>query len=72
MAKRLMGIQQVRSIHLPFYLDLKPLTSTAYEAGVDVRFFENRLGLDLTYYIRNTSDDIVTAQISSVPDIIMY
>jgi len=46
-------------------LDLKPLTSTAYEAGFDVRFFDNRLGLDLTYYIRNTTNDIVTAQISS-------
>ena len=46
-------------------LDLKPLTSTAYEVGADVRFLDNRLGLDFTYYIRNTSDDIVTAQISS-------
>lgn len=46
-------------------LDLKPLTSTAYEAGLDVRFLNNRLGLDFTYYIRNTKDDIVSAQISS-------
>jgi len=46
-------------------LNLKPLKSTAYEAGVDFRMLDNRLGLDVTYYIRNTSDDIVTAQISS-------
>lgn len=46
-------------------LDLKPLTSTAYEVGLDVRFLDNRLGLDFTYYIRNTTNDIVTAQISS-------
>jgi TonB-linked SusC/RagA family outer membrane protein len=47
------------------YLNLKPLTSTSYELGTDIRFFNNRLGFDATYYIRNTSDDIVTAQIST-------
>ncbi len=46
-------------------LNLKPLTSISYEAGTDIRFFNNRLGLDATYYIRNTRDDIVSAQISS-------
>jgi hypothetical protein len=47
------------------YLNLKPLTSTSYEVGTDIRFFNNRLGIDATYYIRNTHDDIVSAQISS-------
>lgn len=46
-------------------INLKPLTSTSYEVGTDVRFFNNRLGIDFTYYVRNTRDDIVTAQISS-------
>lgn len=46
-------------------LNLKPLTSISYELGTDIRFFNNRLGLDATYYIRNTRDDIVSAQISS-------
>lgn len=46
-------------------LNLKPLTSTAYEAGFDIRFLDNRLGLDATYYVRNTKDDIIGAQISS-------
>lgn len=45
--------------------NLKPLSSIAYEAGFDVRFLNNRLGLDFTYYIRNTHDDIVSAGISS-------
>jgi TonB-linked SusC/RagA family outer membrane protein len=45
--------------------NLKPLTSTSYEVGTDVRFFNNRVGIDFTYYVRNTRDDIVTAQISS-------
>lgn len=46
-------------------LNLKPLTSISYEAGTDIRFLNNRLGIDATYYIRNTRDDIVSAQISS-------
>ncbi|MEA4915995.1 SusC/RagA family TonB-linked outer membrane protein [Proteiniphilum sp.] len=46
-------------------LNLKPLTSISYEVGTDIRFFNYRLGLDVTYYIRNTRDDIVSAQISS-------
>lgn len=46
-------------------LNLKPLTSIAYEAGFEARFLNNRLGLDFTYYIRNTKDDIVSAGISA-------
>ena len=46
-------------------LNLKPLTSISYEAGVEARFLNNRLGLDFTYYVRNTKDDIVDAGISS-------
>lgn len=46
-------------------LNLKPLTSISYEAGVEAHFLNNRLGLDFTYYVRNTKDDIVNAGISS-------
>lgn len=44
--------------------NLIPYTSTEYEAGLDVRFFNNRLGLDLTYYDQKTTDDILNAGIS--------
>ncbi|MFC2125424.1 SusC/RagA family TonB-linked outer membrane protein [Bacteroidota bacterium] len=44
--------------------NLKPLTSSEYEFGFDVRFFENRLGLDFTYYRQLTTDDILSATIS--------
>lgn len=46
-------------------LNLKPLTSISYEGGFEARFFNNRLGIDFTYYVRNTKDDIVNAGISS-------
>ncbi len=43
---------------------LQPLLSTELEFGLDVRFFENRLGLDFTYYDQKTTDDILNATIS--------
>ncbi|WP_338876578.1 SusC/RagA family TonB-linked outer membrane protein [Spirosoma sp. SC4-14] len=43
---------------------LKPLTSTTFEVGVDLQFFNKKLGLDLTYYNRATTNDIVQTSIS--------
>jgi TonB-linked SusC/RagA family outer membrane protein len=43
---------------------LQPLTSTEFEVGLDIRFFDNRLGLDFTYYNQETTDDILKAGIS--------
>jgi TonB-linked SusC/RagA family outer membrane protein len=45
--------------------DLRPLTSTTYEAGIDVQLLDNRLGVDLTLYNRTTTDDIVQTNIST-------
>ncbi len=39
--------------------NLKPEISTNYEAGLDVRFLKNRLGLDLTFYNNTTRNQIV-------------
>jgi hypothetical protein len=44
--------------------NLVPFTSTEYEVGLDVRFFNNRLGIDFTYYDQKTTDDILNASIS--------
>ncbi|MBA2762518.1 MAG: TonB-dependent receptor, partial [Segetibacter sp.] len=43
---------------------LVPFTSTELEYGVEVRFFQNRLGLDITYYDQKTTNDILNAGIS--------
>src|SRR5690606_32466393 len=45
--------------------DLRPLTSTTYEAGIDVQLLDSRLGVDLTLYNRTTTDDIVQTNIST-------
>ncbi len=44
--------------------NLVPFTSAEWEVGFDVRFFNNRLGVDFTYYDQKTTDDILDAGIS--------
>ncbi|MCB0583881.1 MAG: SusC/RagA family TonB-linked outer membrane protein [Phaeodactylibacter sp.] len=43
---------------------LVPLTNTEIEVGLDLRFFQNRLGVDFAYYDRKTEDDILFASIT--------
>lgn len=42
-----------------FNANLKPEISTNYEAGLDIRFFQSRLGIDLTLYNNTTRNQIV-------------
>ena len=44
--------------------NLVPALSTELEFGTELRFMQNRLGLDLTYYDQKTTDDILNATIS--------
>ena len=43
---------------------LKPELTTSFETGIDVKFFKNRLGIDLTYYTGNTTDQITPISVS--------
>lgn len=45
--------------------NLKPYINDTYEGGVELQFFKNRLGLDVTYYSKQTKDDIVRVAISN-------
>lgn len=45
--------------------NLKPLLSTDYEFGLEMDFFNNRLGFDMAYYSRSTRDDIVQTAVST-------
>ena len=45
--------------------DLRPLTSTTYEAGIEAGFLDNRVGFDVTVYNRKTTDDIVQSNIAA-------
>lgn len=43
---------------------LKPEISKSFEAGVDLRFFRNRVGLDVTYYNTNSENQILGVPLS--------
>ncbi|HSV88306.1 MAG TPA: SusC/RagA family TonB-linked outer membrane protein [Bacteroidales bacterium] len=42
---------------------LKPQTATSYEFGADFRFFNNRVGIDFTYFNQLTTDQIIEVQV---------
>ncbi len=44
--------------------DIKPETSTTWEVGSDIRFVNNRIGLDLTYYHSIDVNDIIYFPVS--------
>ncbi|NJB37172.1 SusC/RagA family TonB-linked outer membrane protein [Croceivirga sp. JEA036] len=45
-------------------IGLVPWSKQEYEIGLDARFFNNRLSLDLAYYSNKTTDDIVNVTTS--------
>lgn len=44
---------------------LKPYQTTNWEAGFETRLFENRIGVEFSYYKKITTDDIIGSQISN-------
>ena len=44
---------------------LQPYTSTEFEVGADLRFLNDRLGLDFAVYNRKTTNDILATSISN-------
>lgn len=44
-------------------INLKPEKTKSYEAGLEGRFLKNRLGLDLTYYLTDTYNQILSVPV---------
>ena len=49
---------------------LKPEIATSYEAGLDMKFLNNRLGFDFTYYYSKTKNQIMKSARSSSPGVV--
>ena len=45
--------------------DLKPEMSKAYEAGINLQFFKNRFGIDASYFITDTQDQLLALPVST-------
>lgn len=46
--------------------NLKPESTTSFEIGADLRFLNNRISLDYTYYTKTTKDQILDAKITNI------
>ncbi|NIG52792.1 SusC/RagA family TonB-linked outer membrane protein [Chitinophaga sp. Cy-1792] len=46
-----------------YNVDLKPERTSEFETGLELKFLDNRIGFDVTYYNRTTKDQIITLQI---------
>lgn len=44
--------------------NIKPSLSSAYEGGLDLRFFNNRVGMSLTYYNESKVDEILSVAVA--------
>jgi TonB-linked SusC/RagA family outer membrane protein len=44
--------------------DIKPSFANSYEAGIDLQFFRNRLGIDFTYYMQKNKNQIINLDVS--------
>jgi TonB-linked SusC/RagA family outer membrane protein len=44
--------------------NLRPTFSNSFEAGIDLSFFKNRLGIDFTYYIQKNKDQAIRLDVS--------
>lgn len=46
--------------------NLKPESTVSYEVGADLKFINNRISVDFTYYTKTTKDQILNSQITNV------
>lgn len=44
--------------------DIRPSFANSFEAGLDLQFFKNRLGIDFTYYQQKNKDQIIRLDVS--------
>lgn len=44
--------------------NIRPSFANSYEAGIDLQFFKNRLGVDFTYYHQKNKDQIIKLDVS--------
>ena len=58
------GVASISQSNVKANPELKPEITSAWEVGTDVRFFKNRIGLDLTYYNSLTSNQILRVEVS--------
>ena len=58
------GVAGMTLSNLEGNLNLKPEITTDIEFGADLKFFGNRVGLDMAYYMKSTKDQIISSSVA--------
>lgn len=59
------GVRKLRPRDIKKNPNLKPEIKTSYEAGLDMKFFDNRLGFDFTWYDSRTKNQAMLVDASA-------
>jgi TonB-linked SusC/RagA family outer membrane protein len=57
----------INTLYVPDTLvnpNIEPSFANSYEVGLDLKFFRNRFGVDLTYYVQNNKNQIINLDVS--------
>jgi outer membrane receptor protein involved in Fe transport len=58
------GVSGITLSNINGNINLKPEITTDMEFGADMKFFGNRIGLDMAYYLKSTKDQIISSSVA--------
>jgi TonB-linked SusC/RagA family outer membrane protein len=58
------GVLGMSLSNLEGNINLKPEITTDIEIGTELKFFKNRIGIDLAYYLKSTKDQIISSSVA--------
>jgi outer membrane receptor protein involved in Fe transport len=58
------GVSGITLSNVNGNINLKPEITTDIEFGADLKFFGNRVGLDMAYYMKSTKDQIISSSVA--------
>lgn len=67
-----LGINGFRLDDVAGSVNLKPEHTTSFEIGADLRFLNNRIGIDLTYFDQHSKDQIIPVPVSNTTSLSRY
>lgn len=58
------GVSGITLSNINGNINLKPEITTDTEFGADLRFLQNRIGIDVAYYMKSTKDQIISSSVA--------
>jgi TonB-linked SusC/RagA family outer membrane protein len=58
------GVSGITLSNINGNINLRPEITTDMEFGADLKFFGNRIGIDMAYYLKSTKDQIISSNVA--------